>query len=131
MVTNSRKLDLTFGALADPIRRAILARLARGEATVGELARPFDVSRPAISKHLRVLERAGLVKRARDGRVSRCELDAEPMRDASEWVERYRQYWEDQLDSLSRYLEQEAPTTEGEEREPGLKMGLGRRSTIG
>lgn len=117
MVTNNRKLDLTFGALADPIRRAILARLARGEATVGELARPFDVSRPAISKHLRVLERAGLVKRARDGRVSRCELDAVPMRDASEWVERYRQYWEDQLDSLSRYLEQEAPTTDEEERE--------------
>lgn len=116
MVTNLHKLDLTFGALADPIRRAILARLARDEATVGELARPFDVSRPAISKHLRVLERAGLVQRTRDGRVSRCELDAEPMREAADWIERYREFWEEQLDSLARYLEEgaageaEAPT---------------------
>lgn len=107
MVTNSEKLDLTFGALADPTRRSILARLARGEATVGELAEPFEISRPAISKHLRVLERAGLVERTRDGRVSRCELDAAPMRDAAEWVEKYRRYWEDQLDSLSRYLTEE------------------------
>jgi DNA-binding transcriptional ArsR family regulator len=121
MVTNTRQLDLTFGALADPTRRAILARLARGETTVGQLARPFDMSRPAISKHLRVLERAGLVRRTADGRLSRCELDAGPMRDAAEWVERYRKYWEDQLDSLSRYLEgeasdeqEEAPTKEKE-----------------
>lgn len=106
MVTNGRRLDLTFAALADPIRRAILARLARGEATVGELARPFDVSRPAISKHLRVLERAGLVQRTRDGRISRCELDAGPMRDAADWIERYREFWEEQLDSLARYLEE-------------------------
>lgn len=114
MVTNSRHLDHTFGALADPTRRAILARLATGEATVGELARPFDVSRPAISKHLRVLERAGLVRRTRDGRISRCELDAVPMREAAEWVERYREFWEGQLDSLSRYLEEQA-TQESEE----------------
>jgi DNA-binding transcriptional ArsR family regulator len=120
MVTNGR-LDLTFHALADPTRRAILVRLSRGEATVGELARPFDVSRPAISKHLRVLERAGLVRRTAEGRVSRCELDATPMRAAAEWVERYRGFWEHQLDSLSRYLEaearagrQEAPTNEKE-----------------
>ncbi len=106
MVTNGRRLDLTFAALADPIRRAILARLARGEATVGELARPFDVSRPAISKHLRVLERAGLVQRTRDGRISRCELDAGPMRDAADWIERYREFWEEQLDSLARHLEE-------------------------
>lgn len=111
MVTSSRRLDLTFGALADPTRRAILARLSEGEATVGELARPFRVSRPAISKHLRVLERAGLVQRERDGRISRCELDAEPMRDASEWVERYRAFWEERLDSLSRYLERRSMTT--------------------
>ncbi len=110
MVTNSRRLDLTFGALADPIRRAILARLAEGEATVGELAGPFRVSRPAISKHLRVLERAGLVTRQRDGRVSRCEIDAEPMRAAADWVDRYRRLWETQLESLSRYLEKEAGT---------------------
>lgn len=107
MVTNSAQLDLTFGALADPTRRAILARLSDGDATVGELARPFDVSRPAVSKHLRVLERAGLVTRNREGRVSRCELDAGPMRDAADWVERYRRFWEDQLDALSRYLEDE------------------------
>lgn len=104
MVTNERQLDLTFGALADPTRRAILARLAHGEATVGELADPFEISRPAISKHLRVLERAGLVERTRQGRVSRCELDAAPMRDAAEWVERYRRFWEGRLDALSRYL---------------------------
>lgn len=107
MVTNSRRLDLTFGALADPTRRAILARLAGGEATVGELARPFAVSRPAISKHLRILERAGLVQRARDGRISRCELDAKPMRQVAEWVEHYRRFWERQLDSLKRYVEEE------------------------
>ena len=115
MVTDPVQLDLTFGALADPTRRAILARLSRGEATVGELAEPFAVSRPAISKHLRVLERAGLVRRARDGRISRCELDAEPMREASEWVENYRQFWEGQLDSLARYLEQEADEDRGGE----------------
>lgn len=108
MVTNKDQLDLTFGALADPTRRAILARLARGEATVGELARPFAVSRPAISKHLRILERAGLVQRARDGRISRCALDAKPMQKAAEWVEHYRRFWEQQLDSLQRYVEGEA-----------------------
>jgi DNA-binding transcriptional ArsR family regulator len=105
MVTNSHQLDLTFAALADPTRRAILAQLAEGEHTVGDLARPFEISRPAISKHLRVLERAGLVRRARDGRLSRCGLDASPMRDAAEWVEEYRQFWESQLDALARFLE--------------------------
>ena len=110
MVTKSRTLDRTFAALSDPTRRSILARLAEGEATVGELARPFRVSRPAISKHLRVLEGAGLVQRERDGRVSRCELDAEPMRDAAEWIGRYRAFWGGRLDSLARYLERpEAP----------------------
>ena len=105
MVTNTERLNLTFGALADPTRRAILARLAEGESTVGDLARPFEISRPAISKHLRVLERAGLVRRARDGRLSRCGLDATPIRDAAEWVEEYRQFWESQLDALARFLE--------------------------
>ena len=113
MVTNTTTLDLTFGALADPTRRAILDRLATGEATVGQLAQPFDVSRPAISKHLRVLEHAGLVQRSREGRVSRCGLDASPMRDAADWVERYRQHWDDRLDSLKRYLEQEKPKEKG------------------
>ena len=108
MVTNQR-LDHTFGALADPIRRAILARLARGDATVGDLARPFRVSRPAISKHLRVLERAGLVQRAREGRVSRCELDADALRDAADWIERYRAFWTGRLDDLARYVEPPPP----------------------
>jgi DNA-binding transcriptional ArsR family regulator len=105
MVTNTKRLDRTFAALSDPTRRSILARLAHGEATVGELARPFRVSRPAISKHLRVLEEAGLVQRERDGRVSRCELDAAPMRDAAEWLGRYRAFWGGRLDALARYLE--------------------------
>jgi DNA-binding transcriptional ArsR family regulator len=106
MVTNSNRLDQTFAALADPTRRAILSRLARGESTVGDLARPFEISRPAISKHLRVLERAGLVRRSRDGRLSRCGLDASPMREAAEWVDKYRKFWESQLDALAHFLEQ-------------------------
>jgi len=106
MVTNNRKLDRTFGALADATRRNILGRLAHGDATVGELARPFRVSRPAISKHLRVLERAKLVRRTREGRISRCRLDAAAMRDAAEWVERYRVFWGGRLDQLARYIEE-------------------------
>jgi DNA-binding transcriptional ArsR family regulator len=106
MVTNKR-LDCTFGALSDTTRRAILGRLAHGEATVGQLARPFHVSRPAISKHLRVLEKAKLVRRTRDGRISRCRLDAAPMRDAATWVERYRAFWEGQLDQLAHYMEEQ------------------------
>jgi len=105
MVTSNARLDRTFGALADGTRRAILGRLALGEATVGELARPFRVSRPAISKHLRVLERAGLVCRTRDGRISRCVLDAAALRDAADWVERYRSFWTGRLDELARYVE--------------------------
>ena len=124
MVTNSEQLDLTFGALADPIRRAILARLAEGEATVGELAEPFEVSRPAISKHLRVLERAGLVQRERDGRVSRCELDAAPMRAAADWVAQYREFWENQLDSLARYLEEDSF-------EVDIRLSFGNQSWLG
>jgi DNA-binding transcriptional ArsR family regulator len=117
MVTNSSRLDRTFAALADPTRRAILARLARGDATVGDLARPFHVSRPAISKHLRVLERAGLVHRAREGRVNRCELDAAAMRGAAEWIECYRAFWSGRLDALKRYVEQSRPP-QAKERHP-------------
>ncbi len=105
MVTYTSQLDLTFSALSDATRRSILMRLADGTSTVGELAEPFDMSRPAISKHLRVLEKAGLVQTTRDGRISRCQLDARPMKDASEWVEKYRSYWESQLDSLARFFE--------------------------
>jgi DNA-binding transcriptional ArsR family regulator len=106
-------LDATFGALADPIRRAILARLAQGQAMVTELAEPFRVSLPAVSKHVRVLESAGLLEREVDGRIHRCRLAAKPMRDACVWIERYRTFWESQFDSLARYLES---TTQQEQR---------------
>lgn len=104
MVTNTIPLDGLFAALADPTRRAIVARLADGEATVGRLARPFRVSRPAISKHLRVLEGAGLVQRVRAGRQSRCSLDSARLRQAAEWIARYRASWEGQLDRFAEYL---------------------------
>ncbi|MEE8110868.1 MAG: metalloregulator ArsR/SmtB family transcription factor [bacterium] len=102
---SSHSLDGTFSALSDPTRRSILARLAQGESTVTELARPFIVSLPAISKHLRVLEAAGLLIRKRDGRIHRCRLNAKPMKDASDWITRYRQFWEERLDALAEYLE--------------------------
>lgn len=103
-------LDSTFAALSDATRRGILARLAQGETSVSELAVPYEMSLPAVSKHLRVLEQAGLVSRQKDGRVHRCRLLAEPMKDASEWIERYRQFWEAQFDSLARYLEESQKT---------------------
>ena len=99
-------LDKTFGALAHPIRRAILTRLAQGEvASVSELAEPFDVSLMAISKHLRVLTDAGLVRRQKDGRVQSCRYDPATMAVASDWIEVHRRYWSQQLDSLARYVE--------------------------
>jgi len=97
-------LDLTFAAVADPTRRAILARLALGEASVGELGKPFAMSAPAISKHLKVLERAGLIAREKQGRVHRCRLDPEPMREASAWIEQTRRFWEERFDALENYL---------------------------
>jgi DNA-binding transcriptional ArsR family regulator len=115
MVTNNRQLDSIFGALSNATRRAILEELAHGERTVGELAEPFEISRPAISKHLRVLERAGLVRRTPEGRISRCALDAAPLREAADWVEHYRDFWEERLDALARYLETPKPVDEEEE----------------
>jgi DNA-binding transcriptional ArsR family regulator len=97
-------LDATFGALSDATRRGILARLALGESSVSELAAPYEMSLPAVSKHLRVLEGAGLVVKHKDGRVQRCRLIAEPMKDAAQWIERYRVFWEEQFDALERYL---------------------------
>ena len=111
MVTDARQLDATFQALSDPTRRAILARLSEGDATVGELAAPFDISRPAISKHLRVLEGAGLVDRMREGRTSRCALDARPMREAADWVATYREFWEARLAALASYFDSGASTS--------------------
>ena len=108
MVTNRQpqmQLNAIFGALADPTRRAIVARLVeRGPASVGDLARPFRVSRPAISKHLRVLERAGIVSRTRDGRINRCRYDGTRMREASDWIASYRTFWQGQLDRFAEYL---------------------------
>jgi DNA-binding transcriptional ArsR family regulator len=97
-------LDATFAALADPIRRTILERLARGDASVGEVAALFDVSAPAISRHLRVLEHAGLVSRERNGRVHRLHIQREAMRDALEWIARWGQFWESRLDTLEELL---------------------------
>jgi len=125
MVTNISSLNRTFSALADPTRRAILARLAKRAATVGELAEPFDISRPAISKHLRVLEDAGLVRRARDGRLSRCRLDAAPMRAASEWVESYRAFWEGRLEALVRYFDDDRSAADAEPEHPSSYTTLG------
>jgi DNA-binding transcriptional ArsR family regulator len=100
------RLDATFSALADPTRRAILARLARGEATVMELAAPFDMSQPAISKHLKVLERAGLVSRGRDAQRRPCRIEALPLREANAWLERYRDLWEARFQQLDELLEE-------------------------
>src|SRR5207302_427445 len=106
----SARLDLVFSALSDPTRRAIVARLARGEAKAGELAQPFDMTLPAITKHLKVLERAGLLARERDGRVHRCRLAAAAMDEAVAWIERHRRFWNQQLDSLAAYLARDAST---------------------
>jgi DNA-binding transcriptional ArsR family regulator len=102
-------LSTTFAALADPTRRAILARLAQGDATVGELAKPFDMSLPGVSKHLKVLQRAGLVVQGRDAQWRPCHLRPEPLRDASAWVEQYRRIWEDRLGRLDAVLREFQP----------------------
>jgi DNA-binding transcriptional ArsR family regulator len=99
-------LSVTFAALADPTRRAILARLARGECSVTELAEPFDMSMPAVSKHLRVLERAGLVARSREAQWRPCRIDASPLKAVADWAEHYRHIWEHRLDRLDTYLQQ-------------------------
>ncbi|MDQ3660413.1 MAG: metalloregulator ArsR/SmtB family transcription factor [Actinomycetota bacterium] len=99
-------LDAKFASLADPTRRAILARLAKGEATVTELAAPFTMSQPAITKHLKVLEHAGLIARGRDAQRRPCRLRAEALRDVAEWTESYRQFWEESYERLDGYLEE-------------------------
>ena len=116
-------LDATFAALSDATRRGILARLATGEASVTELAKPYDMSLPAVSKHLRVLESAGLVARSKDGRVHRCRLEAAPLKSAADWIEHYRRFWEAQLDSLQRFLE----TSTEREHQPWSKHNKKRR----
>jgi len=100
------QLSATFAALADPTRRAILARLAAGETSVTELAEPFDMSLPAVTKHLKVLERAGLIRRGREAQWRPCRLEAKPLREVSDWVEHYRRFWEQSLDRLDGYLKE-------------------------
>ena len=100
------RLSLTLSALADPTRRAILARLALGEASVTELAAPFAISQPSVSKHLKVLERAGLISRGRNAQFRPCRLEAAPLRAVADWVEQYRAYWDGHLDKLDAYLKE-------------------------
>ena len=103
---NQHQLDLAFGALAHPIRRGILARLSTGEATIAELARPFKVSAPAISKHMRILEAAGLLSRKKQGREHHCRLEQKRMKEAEAWIENHRTFWNERLDALARYLQE-------------------------
>jgi len=130
--TSPARLDATFAALADPTRRAILARLAReGEASVLELAAPFAMSQPAISKHLKVLERAGLISRGRDAQRRPCRLQPQPMQVAAEWLERYRQLWEAQferLDALLAEMQNKPGPVRPPDRKPRRKSGRKRRS---
>jgi DNA-binding transcriptional ArsR family regulator len=107
MVKYSADLDSTFGALADPTRRAILATLMLGQASITELAKPHRMSLPAVMKHLRVLEEAGLVSQKKTGRTRRCQLAAQPLKKAEMWLSQYRAFWEGTFDSLERYLSQE------------------------
>jgi DNA-binding transcriptional ArsR family regulator len=109
------RLTATFSALADPTRRAILARLALGEANVAELAKPFEMSQPAVSKHLKVLERAGLISRSRDAQFRPCRLEAKRLKEATQWMERYRRFWDERIDSLDGVLE-EMKATEAKEK---------------
>ncbi len=119
MMTTADSLSATFAALADPTRRAILARLADGETSVGELAEPFEISLPAVSKHLKVLQRAGLIERGREAQWRPCRLQAAPLKQVDEWVETYRRHWEERFDRLDDYLRElqnneEQSTTEEE-----------------
>ena len=113
----SDHLSATFAAIADPTRRAIIARLAAGEATVTELAKPFDMTLPAVSKHLKVLEHAGLISRGRDAQWRPARLEAERLREAAKWMERYRIFWEQSLDRLDRHLLE----LQGEEKKHGRR----------
>jgi DNA-binding transcriptional ArsR family regulator len=99
-------LSITFAALADPTRRAILARLVSGECSVSELAEPFDMSMPAVSKHLRVLERAGLIAQRRDAQWRPCRIEAGPLKKVADWTERYRHVWEERIDRLDKYVQE-------------------------
>ena len=115
------RLSMTFAALADPTRRAILARLIAGEASVTELAEPFDMSLPAISKHLKVLERAGLIARGREAQWRPCRLEAAPLREVAAWAARYRQFWDESFDRLDDYLKEIQSKDKKKEKKHGRK----------
>lgn len=108
MVSDMTQLDATFAALADPTRRAIIARLAAGSATVNELAEPFDISLPAISRHLKVLEGAGLIRREVEAQKRRCHLRLETLKEAENWIETYRRFWEEKFSNLEKFLNETA-----------------------
>lgn len=114
-------LSCTFAALADPTRRAILARLSLGETSVTELAKPFEMSMPAVSKHLKVLERAGLISRGREAQWRPCRLDANPLKDAATWIEEYRRFWSAHVDALARYLDRMDPPPQRPEKPTGRR----------
>jgi DNA-binding transcriptional ArsR family regulator len=117
----AQRLDATFAALADPTRRAILGRLAKGEASVMELAEPFEMSQPAISKHLKVLERAGLISRGRDAQRRPCRLEAAPLKEATSYLERYRELWEARFSRLDDLLEELKQKEKDKEKRHGRK----------
>lgn len=119
MVGVADRLDRTFGALADPTRRAMLARLAKGEASVTELAEPFEMSLPAVSKHLKVLERAGLVSRGRERQWRPARLRVTPLKEVAEWTDRYRGFWDERYDRLDEYLDELQGRGRGERKEKG------------
>jgi DNA-binding transcriptional ArsR family regulator len=126
------QLSSTFAALADPTRRAILARLALGETSVSELAKPFDISMPAVSKHLKVLERAGLIARGREAQSRPCRLEASPLKKAANWIEEYRRFWSAHVDALERHLDRMDESaakkkTRKKRREPNPGRGKGGR----
>ena len=122
-MTIDHELDATFQALADPTRRAIISRLAKGPASVGELAQPFDISLPAISRHLRVLESAGLINREKDAQWRRCHLRPQGLTSAADWIDSTRRFWEGRFDQLARFLE--APEIPSEEKQHGRNPDIG------
>ena len=124
-------LSSTFAALADPTRRAILARLALGETSVTELAKPFEMSMPAVSKHLKVLERAGLIARGREAQWRPCRLDAGPLKEAASWIEEYRRFWAPHLDALERYLDRMAPSAPAKKKTKRTRRGSDRETDTG
>jgi len=122
---DSDQLSLTFGALADPTRREMLRLLMTGERSVNELAKPFQMTLPAISKHLKVLERAGLIERKREAQSRPCRIKAIPLKEANEWISKYKKFWEDRLDRLDDYLRE----IQNRDMEPKTKLGAKKRET--